>query len=164
VYVGRPIRFEIEGLDPAWGASVQIAIDYGDHSTPASLSAEDVRKQPFIHTYRVPPADRVKVAAAMAFRGSSLEPIDNLLGRGSLKFDVRVSPVSLAQSVADTFVNARFMLALLIASLVYYWQFQAKERSFGSRSLDYVKAFALGVAVEAAVANLPEAFGKLVLG
>jgi hypothetical protein len=45
----------------------------------------------------------------------------------------------------------------------HFWQFRSKKRSFGSRSFDYVKAFALGVAVEAAMANLPEALDKLVL-
>lgn len=68
------------------------------------------------------------------------------------------------RSIADEFVNARFTLALVIALVVYFWQFQAKEPSFGRRGFDYVKAFALGFVVEAAVSNLPEAFNKIALG
>jgi hypothetical protein len=53
---------------------------------------------------------------------------------------------------------------LLIAGLVYFWQFLEKQPTFGARPFDYVKAFALGIAVQAAVINLPDALGKIALG
>ena len=66
--------------------------------------------------------------------------------------------------LADTFINARFALAVAVALLVYVWQFQEKRPDFGRRGLDYVMAFALGFAVQAAATNLTEALSKMTAG
>jgi hypothetical protein len=73
------------------------------------------------------------------------------------------APVRLARALADEFVNTRFAVALIIALLVYVWQFRANNPSFGRNSFDYVKAFALGFAVEAATSNLPDVLNKIAL-
>jgi hypothetical protein len=59
-----------------------------------------------------------------------------------------------AEALADTFLNARFALALLIAGVVYYWRFDTGRKVFGAQRFDYVEAFALGFVVNAVVANL----------
>jgi len=160
----RSIQFEIGNLDPAWGAGVVVAVDYGDRTPPDQRSAEDLRKRPFEHRYTAPLTPIVRVAVATDFQPRSLEAKDQVLGNGTLPLQINESPVWVMRSIADEFVNARFTLALVIALVVYFWQFQAKEPSFGRRGFDYVKAFALGFVVEAAVSNLPEAFNKIVLG
>ena len=162
-YIGRPIQVEVEGLAQNWGAGVQVGLDFGDHTAPVMRSAEDALKQPFVHTYAAPLTARARVIAATGFREGGLDVTGDLMGSGALTFDIDASPVSVARKLADAFISARFGLALLIALLVYFWQFWANEKVFGSRSLDYVKAFVLGVAAEAAVANLPDALVKLVL-
>lgn len=164
LYVGRPIQIQVEGLARSWGAGVQIGIDFGDHTAPGIKSAEGALKQPFVHTYDAPLPVHTKVIAASKFQDGSLKVTGDQLGSGVLSFEIDVSPVSTAQDLADAFFNARFGLALAIALLVYFWQFWTKEKTFGGRSLDYLKAFALGVMAEAAVANLPELLGSLVKG
>ena len=160
----RSIQFQIGNLDPLWGAGVVVAIDYGDRTPPEQRSAEDVRKRPLEHRYEVPSAPTVRVAVATDFQPGSLEAKDQILGVGTLPLQIKDSPVWVMRAIADEFINARFTLALVIALVVYFWQFQAKEPSFGRRGFDYVKAFALGFVVEAAVSNLPEAFNKIALG
>jgi hypothetical protein len=163
-YAGRPIAFRVDGLDEGWGPGVEIALDFGDGSAVAATSAEEAREQPFVHSYREPTAPRLQVAAAFAFRPGTLSPVDRLLGSGGANYKIDKSPQTAARAIGDIFLNLRFGLALLIAVLVYFWQFWAREPTFGAQSFDYVKAFALGVAVQAAVSNLPEALGKIALG
>jgi hypothetical protein len=163
-YVGRPIQIQIDGVAQNWGAGVRVGLDFGDHTPPETKSAEDALKQPFVHTYTTPLTARTRVVAASGFRDGTLEVTGDQMGSGTLTFDIGVSPVSAARKLADAFLSIRFGLALLIALLVYFWQFRTNQKTFGSQSLDYVKAFVLGVVAEAAVSNLPEAFGKLVLG
>ena len=163
-YVGRPIQIQVEGVARNWGAGVRVGLDFGDHTPPETKSAEDALKQPFVHTYTTPLTARTRVVAASGFRDGTLEVTGDQMGSGTLTFNIGVSPVSVARRLADAFLSIRFGLALLIALLVYFWQFWTKQKTFGSQSLDYVKAFVLGVVAEAAVSNLPEALGKLVLG
>jgi hypothetical protein len=151
-------------LRPGLGAGVIVAIDYGDRTPPDQRSVEDLRKRPFEHRYTAPLTPIVRVAVATSFQPGSLEAKDQVLGNGTLPLQINESPVWVIRSIADEFVNARFTLALVIALVVYFWQFQAKEPSFGQRDFDYVKAFTLGFVVEAAVSNLPEAFNKIALG
>ena len=80
-----------------------------------------------------------------------------------LALSVKPSPANFAQRLADIFLTSQFALALLIASVVYFWRFHAGTVIFGSESLHYVQAFALGVAAYAAVADLPKALGELLL-
>jgi hypothetical protein len=163
-YVGRPIQIQVEGVARNWGAGVRVGLDFGDHTPPETKSAEDALKQPFVHTYTTPLTARTRVVAASGFRDGTLEVTGDQMGSGTLTFNIGVSPVSVARRLADAFLSIRFGLALLIALLVYFWQFWTNQKTFGSQSLDYVKAFVLGVVAEAAVSNLPEALGKLVLG
>lgn len=159
----QAVRFDPGNLDATWVDGVQIAVDYGDH-TIEQHPLEAVRKDGLVHTYLAPFQGRVSVVAATGFQPRSLEPTDRALGTGGLDLTVAESPVNVARALADTFINARFALALAAALLVYVWQFQSKQPDFGRRGFDYVKAFALGFVVEAATANLADAFNKIVLG
>jgi len=44
---------------------------------------------------------------------------------------------------------------LLIAGTIYYWRFHTRKKVFGAHGFDYVEAFLLGFAVNAAVVDLP---------
>ena len=78
------------------------------------------------------------------------------LGVGSQEFSFSYSPVSFSRKLADYLFNARFGLALLLASLLYFWRYQSKKSVFGAESFDYAEAFALGFAVSVAVNHLAE--------
>jgi hypothetical protein len=163
-YAGRPVSFRVGGLDMSWEAGVQVAVDYGDGSPIETMSAEEARRRFFTHTYAAPMAPGLRVAAAFAFRPGTLEATEARLGEGRGSLTIERSPLSAARAAQDAFFNMRFALALAIAGFVYFWQFRTKEPTFGAGSFDYVKAFALGAAVEAAVTNLPEALSKIPLG
>jgi hypothetical protein len=60
------------------------------------------------------------------------------------------------------FPTTQFGLALLIASVVYFWRYHSGSRVFGMRSFDYVETFALGFAAYYAVAGLPKTLVELV--
>lgn len=45
---------------------------------------------------------------------------------------------------------------------VYYWRYHNRTTVFGARGYDYVEAFALGFAVDAAVSRLPQAIAGFV--
>ncbi len=84
------------------------------------------------------------------------------LGQGSATILPRPSPISAAQRLADEFLNLRFGLALLVALTVYFWRYQNRASAFGAKPYDYVEAFALGFAADAAVAHLPQALAGLI--
>ncbi|MBV8092740.1 MAG: hypothetical protein JO110_05830, partial [Acetobacteraceae bacterium] len=161
---GQAVRFDVSNLDPAWGPGVLVAINYGDRTVPEQRSAEEVRKIGFVHRYDAPLPTTVKIAAATGFQPQTLEASDQVLGTGSLSIKVEDAPWRPARALADTFINARFALAVAVALLVYVWQFQEKRPDFGRRGLDYVMAFALGFAVQAAATNLTEALSKMTAG
>jgi hypothetical protein len=162
---GQAVRFDVGNLDPDWGRGVRLAIDFGDRSPPEQLDADEVRKSGFVHTYDTPlRGGSLQVVAASGFRAESIEPTDKVLGDGSLTLSVADSPIRLARALSDALLNLRFALALAISLLVYLWQFRMKEQTFGRSGFDYVRAFALGFAVEAAAWNLPEALNKLAGG
>jgi hypothetical protein len=75
---------------------------------------------------------------------------------------VSPSPISKARQLADTFFNARFGLALLIAGLLYFWRYYATKSVFGANALDYAQAFALGFAVSLAVNDLPQKIAEFI--
>jgi biopolymer transport protein ExbB/TolQ len=81
----------------------------------------------------------------------------------ALKLTVNRSPATLAERLADVFLTTQFGLALLIASVVYYWRFHSGTVTFGSSSVHYIQAFILGFAAYAAVADLPKALVELAL-
>jgi hypothetical protein len=161
---GQAVRFDLGNLDPNWGLGVQVAIDYGDRQVPDELDADQVRKSGFVHTYETPLRGTLHVVAASAFRAGSMEPTGKVLGDGSFTLNVADSPIHLARTLSDALLNLRFALALAISLLVYIWQFRTKELTFGRSGFDYVKAFALGFAVEAAAWNLPDILNKLAVG
>ena len=79
-----------------------------------------------------------------------------MLGEGDTTLLLGPSPVTSAQALADAFLNARFALALLVASVVYYWRFNSGKKAFGEKGFDYVEAFAVGFAISLAITKLPE--------
>lgn len=85
------------------------------------------------------------------------------VGKSRSETFVRPSPATAAERAADIFLSAQFWLALLIASVVYYWRFHSGTITFGANSVHYVLAFALGFAAYAAVADLPKALAEIAL-
>jgi hypothetical protein len=83
------------------------------------------------------------------------------LGRSVAEVFVRPAPATAAERLADIFLTAQFGLALLIASVVYFWRYHAGPRVFGTRGFDYVETFALGFAAYAAVVDLPKMLVEL---
>jgi hypothetical protein len=161
-YAGRQIVFRIGNLDPVWQAGVSVGIDFADGSPPLVLDAEALRRQGEItHVFPAKLTGTMKVAVATGFLRGTLAPLDTALGTGTAPLFVLPSPVSAARQLADFFFNSRFILALAIAGIVYYWRFESRDRVFGARGFDYVEAFALGFAVDAAVSKLPGELAKL---
>jgi hypothetical protein len=162
-YAGRQIMLRIGKLDPVWQAGVSVGIDFADGSPPLVLNVEALRRQGEItHVFPAKLTGTMQVAVATGFRPGTLIPLDAALGTGTAPLFVLPSPVSAARQLADFFFNSRFILALAIAGIVYYWRFESRDRVFGARGFDYVEAFALGFAVDAAVSDLPGAIVKLV--
>jgi hypothetical protein len=160
--VGRTLRFSVGHADPVWGAGVTIAVAFGDDSPPLRLTAEQLRQDNVVaHQYAHPITAHVAVVAAKQFQLDSITPVDTALGAGGANLLIAPSPVSDAQALADDVLNLRFAIALLIALVVYDWRYQSKTAIFGASSFNYVEAFALGFAANAAVANLPGIIAKL---
>lgn len=164
---GRRIAFEIQNLDPVWGAGTEILVDFGDGSEAWSGDAEIARQRPvLVHRYREPGPYRLRAEAKMApavdpgSDGSaaphddSLElPAGELVGAGEGSLQVAPDPISAARALADHLVNLRFALALAIGMLIQGWRLYGK-RPFGARSSDYLEAFAVGFAAHAVVDGL----------
>ena len=158
---GRRLRFRLGNVDPAWGAGVTIAVNFGDGSAPFRTSAEAVaRDQPIEHVYEKADTS-VTVHVVAAAQDDPLAKTVQPLADGTLPLAIGPSEVSAARLLADSFLNIRFLVALLIASVIYYWRFQSSKRVLGARSFDYVEAFALGFVVNAAVVDLPASLAKL---
>lgn len=154
--VGRELTFSVSGADPVWGASTTIRVDFGDGRPPFSVNAEALRQgRQIVHTYDAPVAVHPTVTATEDPKPG--ETTGTLLGQGTSTILISPSPVSAVQTLADEFINLRFALALLIALTVYYWRYHSRAATFGGRGYDYVEAFALGFAADAAVSQLPQA-------
>ncbi len=151
--VGRKIEFSLLGADPAWGAAVTMRVDFGD-DTPAFLTtAESLRARPTIsHIYTAPIETTLTVQAVKSPTPGAVS--GTVLGAGTMP--IEILPIPGAQILADEFVNMRFALALVIALTLSYWRFQTRTAVFGARPYDYVEAFALGFAADAATSNLPD--------
>ena len=153
--VSQPILFTLANLDPNWGSGIDVTIDWGDGSPPLRSDAERLRQgERLEHVYR---AIGTVHPTATATAGA-----ETVGASGSETF-VRPSPATAAERAADIFLSSQFWLALLIASVVYYWRFHSGTVTFGSNSVHYVLAFALGFAAYAAVADLPKALAEIVL-
>lgn len=154
--VGRDLSFTLSGADPVWGSSTTIRVDFGDSTPPFITNAEAVRQSgPIVHQYTAPVTARLSVTATEDPKPGGAT--GTVLGQGSTTVLILPSPVTRARIIADEFLNLRFALALLIAMTVYYWRYHNRTTIFGARGYDYVEAFALGFAVDAAVARLPQA-------
>jgi hypothetical protein len=156
-YAERPIEFKIGNLGPNWGPGVLLGIDFGD-AQRAFASAEELRQKLLTHAYASPKTVKlISVVAADSFKPGTLEPARKLFGEGRLEsLVINPSPISLARQLSDQLFNARFAVALLLASLLYFWRFHVQKSVFGARVFDYAEAFALGFVVSLAVNELPQ--------
>jgi len=163
LYVGRRIEFKIDNLGPDWGPGIVAAIDFGDGQRRI-MTAEDLRKNKLVtHTYADAKSFTIVAIAAEAFEPDTMEPVNNALGEGRLQqLSISPSPISAARQLADTFFNARFGLALLIAGLLYFWRYYATKSVFGANTFDYAQAFAVGFAVSLAVNDLPQKLAEFI--
>jgi hypothetical protein len=156
-YVGHQIAIKIGNLVPDWGPGIVVGIDFGDGQSKTT-NAEELRKDPTItHEYRDAKIFPIAAIAAEAFEPGTIKPINKALGETNpQQVSVSPSPISKARQLADTFFNARFGLALLIAGLLYFWRYYATKSVFGANAFDYAQAFALGFAISLAVYDLPQ--------
>ena len=152
--VDQPAVFELPGRDPNWGPGIDIAVEWGDNET-LRTDAQTLRPgERLEHVYRTIGTFEPRVTASLGGK---------TVGVSALKVTVNASPASPAERLADIFLTSQFWLALLIASVVYFWRFHSGAVIFGSQALHYVQAFALGFAAYAAIADLPKALADLVL-
>jgi len=158
--VGRTVTFSLRGADPVWGSSARVRVYFGDDSAPFEANAEQLRQgREISHEYTTALTAHLNVSASEApGPGGGTATI---LGEGNATILVAPSPVTGAQVVADEFLNLRFGLALLISLTVYYWRYQNRSSVFGARGYDYVEAFALGFAANAAVSTFPSSITGL---
>jgi hypothetical protein len=161
--VGRDLAFSVGGGDPVWGPSTTIRVDFGDGTPALSAGAEAVRTgRRIVHHYDAPLTAHLTVTATEDPKPG--DTVGTVLGQGTGTVLIRPSPVNEAQALADEFINLRFALALLIALTVYSWRYHSRTATFGARGYDYVEAFALGFAVDAAVSHLPQAIAAFAPG
>jgi hypothetical protein len=159
--VGNRLNFRIGQVDPLWGASSIVRVDFGDHTLAFQTNAEQLRQGAQIsHRYTDARTRTVKVSIVEPRAGRTGHDIR--LGQGHTVILLRPSPISAARRLADEFLNLRFGLALLVALTIYYWRYHSKVTAFGARGYDYIEAFALGFAADAAVVHLPQALASLV--
>ena len=153
--VGRTMTFVVHGADPVWGSAARISVDFGDGTPAFEANAEQIRQgRQITHDYKSALTAHLTVSAeSMQEPGAPAV----ILGAGKATVLIAPSPVTAAQKLADEFINFRFGLALLISLTVYYWRYHNRTTVFGARGYDYVEAFALGFAADAAVANFPDA-------
>ena len=154
--IGRDIMFDVAGADPVWGSSVAIDVDFGDGTHAGNLDAERLRQGARLaHAYATSSTAHATVTAIEY--GGSPASAGSTLGEGALTVLIAPNPVGTARRLADEFLNLRFALALLVSSTVYYWRYHRRTTVFGANGYDYVEAFAVGFAADAAVSNLPQA-------
>jgi hypothetical protein len=149
---GQPIVLGFDGLDPEWGPSVAITVDWKDGTTTRTTGERLHQGDRLEHVYRTIGTVH---PIATAIDGQAT------IGESQTDVYVKPSPATRAEQLADIFLTAQFGLALLIASVVYYWRFHLDAIVFGSSSRHYVNAFALGFAAYAAVAELPKVLAEL---
>ncbi len=160
---GRPMLIAVEDLERDWQQGVLVRLDFGDGSAPVIRTAPEWRQAGVTHVFDRTRTVIAHVTAAERFTDAGAV-IGDTLGEGTVPLQIDPAPELAAQRLADRFLSARFALALIVASLVYYWRFHARPGVFGARSYDYVEAFAVGFAVNAAVAELPAAIARFLPG
>lgn len=159
--VGRRIGFMVRQMGDDWRQGVPLRLDFGDGSPPVTYTAEKWRQMGVEHTYALPGSVIAQIVTIGEFGAEGARPP---MGQGEVTLAIGPAPDASARALADRFLSARFALALLIALVAYYWRFHARPIVFGARGYDYVEAFALGFAVNAAVAELPAAIAKFLPG
>jgi len=150
----RRLDFSIGNLDPQWGPGVGVVVDFGDGSKPAVTDAEALRAARISHTYEDPGAFPFVVKATEAGGAQRV-------GEGGERIVVAEAPAPLARRIADELLDLRLMLALALASVLYFWRYYAQKAVFGASAFDYAQAFALGFAVSLAMSNLPQQIAQL---
>lgn len=95
------------------------------------------------------------------FRPGGIEPVDQSFGDGIATVLETPSPQTRLERLSDDLLNLHFALSMAIALVVYYWRYSNKTAIFGAKNYDYVEAFALGFAANAAVDKLPDILAKL---
>lgn len=143
-----------------------VVVDWGDGTAPLQTDAEKLRQGNRLeHSYNDVRTVHVIAVAADRFLSASVgtvpRPDGPELGHSVAEVFVHPSPATTAERLADIFLTAQFGLALLIASVVYFWRYHAGPRVFGARGFDCVEAFALGFAAYAAVTHLPKVLSEL---
>ena len=161
-YVGRQIDFKVANLGPDWGLDVGVMIDFGDGQS-AVVTAEQLRRNNAVrHSFSEARRFTVVARATETPAAGATPAIRKTIGMSENEtLSILRSPISAARELSETFFNARFGLALLVAGLLYFWRFHAKKVVFGANAFDYAEAFALGFAVSLAINSLPEKLAKL---
>ena len=164
IQVDRQVAFEVGDLGPSWGPGTSIRIDFGDGSAPLLRNAEEVRQEPLLqHRYPRPQRAEVRIVATQRTSEGIFEPRGETVGEGRLALTVAPSPISLARSLASFFLSVRFALALAVGLLIQGWRLY-DEHPFGSRSRDYLEAFALGVGAQGLVEGFSAALVQFASG
>ncbi len=163
---GQPVLFALRDLDQNWRSGVGVQVDWGDGSAPLRTDAEQLLQgQRLEHRYVVVGTVHPTVIAADRFsaakEGAVAAAVGPEIGRSSTDLFIQQSPATTAERLADIFLTSQFGLALLIASVVYFWRYHAGPRVFGTSGFHYVEAFALGFAAYAAVSDLPKVLADL---
>lgn len=138
-------------------------IDFGDGGPALVRNAEELRQQPLLqHLYTRPQLAEVRIEALQEPTAEVLDPGSEIVvGEGRLAFTVGPSRISLTRSAASFFFSLRFALALAVGLLIQGWRLW-DEHPFGSRSRDYLEAFALGAGIEGVIEALTKVFAGLV--
>jgi hypothetical protein len=163
---GGPVLFTLRDLDQNWRSGVGVQVDWGDGSPPLRTDAEQLLQgQRLEHRYATVGTVHPTVIAANHFNAVIEDAVAAAdgpeLGRSSTDLFVQQSPATTAERLADIFLTSQFGLALLIASVVYFWRYHAGPRVFGTSGFHYVEAFALGFAAYAAVSDMPKMLADL---
>ncbi len=164
IRVDRQVAFEVGDLGPSWGPGTSIRIDFGDGSAPLIRNAEELRQEPLLqHRYTRSQRAEVRIVATQRTSEGIFEPRGETVGEGRLALTVAPSPISLARSLASFFLSVRFALALAVGLLIQGWRLY-DEHPFGSRSRDYLEAFALGVGAQGLVEGFSVALVQFASG
>jgi hypothetical protein len=147
----KPITFILKPPYPNWRSDTDLTVNWGDGQTSQ------------IPATRMGPAERLEHVYRRigTFHPSVTADQGRVTGTSQSDVFVKSSPATRIQRAGDIFLNLQFALALLIASVVYFWRFHSGTVTFGAESVHYVQAFTLGFAAYAAVAVLPNVLAEL---
>lgn len=145
------LEIEITDLDPAWGPSARVVIDFGD-GTRLESDAERLREAgTLVHRYTLPGEYVLRVQVDLGTPGQSGDAPQ--LGSGEGTIAIARSPIGEARSVVLGLLNARTLLALLVAWILQTVRLSARG-PFGAQATDYFEAFAIGAGSQAGLEGL----------